>query len=174
MANIVEEFQSMAASMGALLEGVGYIDEDVAEKLAVEFTDKLVAASREVYAEMASKIAEELRKPTKKRRRRRRVATAVVPVHPEETRTVRREGIYYNEPEAIGNAELPENPLSFIGGDGRPPSGPISGMEDMGDQLGSPEIVERGPYVPPTRRQGAPTRLTQEEIDEGQRRGTAR
>ena len=56
--SITEEFTSIAASFAALVEGLSYIDEDVAEKIAVEFADKLVKSTRTVYADMASKVAD--------------------------------------------------------------------------------------------------------------------
>lgn len=149
MTSITEEFTSIAASFAALVEGLSYIDEDVAEKIAVEFADKLVKSTRVVYAEMASKVAAELSKPPKKKAvRRRRVATTVVPVTVPVGPVEEFEAYQATENyEPMGTEPLPENPTSFIS------SGPI-GMDEVdsgfSDRL-SGGVVERGPAPAPSR-----------------------
>lgn len=177
--SITEEFTSIAASFAALVEGLSYIDEDVAERIAVEFADKLVKATRSVYAEMASKVATELAKPAKKKgaRRRRVVATTIVPVG-QPAGPVGEVEVYQavDNYEPMGTEPLPENPRSFIN------SGPI-GMDeldsDFAERLTGGE-VKRGPTPSPgrsmrqpieeqpTQSQGAPRtpkRMSSEDAD---------
>ncbi len=172
--DLIDEFRSIAASLSALIEGLSYIDEDVAEKLAVEFSDKLVKATREVYIDMTKKMSDELAKPRKKKARRRRVATTVVsapgyapvadPVQPlEEPRTV-----YPDEgPDIIGRETLPANPQSFLGGS---PIALESLEGGLQDQLGGQELTNRAASYPPVRDQGqgggpgVPRRLSKEEM----------
>ena len=144
--SITEEFTSIAASFGALIEGLSYIDEDVATKIAVEFSDKLVKSTRAVYAEMASKVATELAKPSKRKPRRKRVATTVIQAGQQrEIPEVEIEAHTQEEDFGpMGTDPLPENPRSFM------TSGPIS----MGELDGGfaerlmGGVVERGPSAP--------------------------
>jgi hypothetical protein len=66
-----EEFRSIAASFGALIDGLSYVDEDLALKLANKFSTKLANVTREVYVEMAGEVAQELAKPRRNRKRRK-------------------------------------------------------------------------------------------------------
>ncbi len=147
--NIVEEFQSIARSFGALIEGLSYVDEDVAEKLAAEFSKKLADMSRNVYIEMAGKVSKELAKSPNKKRRRKSVSVrediysqprTVMPLRP----VSEDEELY----QSIGTQELEENTNSFIG------SGPLSSTEDISDVLSNQQITHRSAGYPPTRDQG--------------------
>ncbi|MCH8065917.1 MAG: hypothetical protein IIC90_08865 [Chloroflexi bacterium] len=158
--DLTDEFRSIAASLSALIEGLSYIDEDVAEKLAVEFSEKLVKATREVYIEMTKKMSNELAKPRKRKARRRRVATAVVNApgyapptesYPDDRPLPPNEQLGEEGLEAIGREVLPVNPNSFLGGS------PISldALEDgLQDQLGGQEVTNRASSYPPVRDQG--------------------
>lgn len=184
--DITDEFRSIAASLSALIEGLSYIDADVAEKMAVEFSDKLVVASRAVYADMAGKIAEELSKPKKRKARRRKVATTVVdapgysgygegviPVD-NSPRTVYPDDEQLSDGgrDIIGRETLPPNPNSFLDSG----NGPIA-LENMDEelqaQLGGQEITNRASAYPPVRdqqgqnrRPGTPQRMSKEEMDD--------
>lgn len=138
--NIAEEFTSIAASFSALLEGLAYIDEDVADKLAVEFSEKLVKSTRAVYAEMAGKISVQLAKPKKNARRRKvmpGVPEAVVPM--EVSTEVPQEELasQYDS----GSEELPYNERSFLGG-------PVN-QTGLDNALDGVEVTNRAMNYPP-------------------------
>ena len=147
--NIAEEFTSIAASFAALIEGLSYIDEDVAMKIAGEFSDKLVKATREVYADMASKVATELAKPTKRKPRRKKVVTTVIRTgQGAPTNGIELEAHVQEENfSAMGTDPLPENTRSFM------TSGPVT-MDELNsgfeDRLRG-GVIDRS-SVPPTGR----------------------
>lgn len=146
MINIADEFRNIAASFSALIEGLSYMDIDVAEKLADEFSEKLIESSRSVFAEMAVKISEELGKPKKTKRRRKKVATVEVPVH----QAPLTEHEEFSEA-SIGNQELPFNEHSFLGGKAFSADVLDSGFQD---ELTGTGVTDRAANYPPTRDQG--------------------
>lgn len=161
--NVVEEFKAIAASFMALIDGLSYIDEDVAEKIADDFSDKLVKSTRTVFQEMAAKVSVELAKNKRGTPRRRKVASTVVPVSRSPEYEIDRgngsggggpsmvapEGYFTDEEMApMGTDPLPPNPQSFIGG-----SGPMAAEDfNTGSYLSGGVVErERAPSSQPSR-----------------------
>ena len=72
MADLGTEFRGLAESFAHMIEGLAYLDEDEAVRLAKKYSDELVAAARGVYKNLAEEMAEVLAKPPKKRRKSRK------------------------------------------------------------------------------------------------------
>ena len=71
---LAEDLNNILQSFGSMLEGVYYIDEDLAAELADKFSARLHDTARAIYADMTSEISEGLKKPPKKRKRRNKIA----------------------------------------------------------------------------------------------------
>ena len=72
MADLGTEFRALAESFAHIIEGLAYIDEDEAGRLANKYSDELLVAVRSVYKSLADDMSEVLSKPPKKRRKRRK------------------------------------------------------------------------------------------------------
>lgn len=72
MANLGQEFRALAESFAHIIEGLAYIDEDEAGRLANKYSDELLVAVRGVYKSLAEDMAAVLAKPPKKRRAKRK------------------------------------------------------------------------------------------------------
>ena len=77
MADLGTEFRALAESFAHIIEGLAYIDEDEAGRLANKYSDELLVAVRSVYKNLADDMSEVLSKPPKKRRKRRKTADTV-------------------------------------------------------------------------------------------------
>ena len=69
MADLGTEFRGLAESFAHMIEGLAYLDEEEAVRLAKKYSDELVTAARGVYKNLAEEMAEVLAKPPKKRRK---------------------------------------------------------------------------------------------------------
>ena len=72
MADLGTEFRGLAESFAHMIEGLAYLDEDEAVRLAKKYREELVTAARGVYKNLAEEMAEVLAKPPKKRRKSRK------------------------------------------------------------------------------------------------------
>jgi len=94
------DLTSILNSFASMLEGVYFVDEDLADSLAAKFSDRLRTEVRAVYADMAKDIADALAKPpVRKRRRRKKVEDSPI----EEMADM-----------AVGVEELDANPGSLL------------------------------------------------------------
>ena len=75
MADLGQEFRALAESFAHMIEGLAYLDEDEAGRLANKYSDELLLAVRGVYKNLADDISEVLAKPPKKRRVRRKTGS---------------------------------------------------------------------------------------------------
>jgi|TARA_R110000824_G_scaffold25635_3_gene89150 hypothetical protein len=75
MADLGQEFRALAESFAHMIEGLAYLDEDEAGRLATKYSDELVIAVRSVYKDLANDMSAVLAKPPKKRRVRRKTVT---------------------------------------------------------------------------------------------------
>ena len=75
MADLGQEFRALAESFAHIIEGLAYLDEDEAGRLANKYSDELLLAVRGVYKELADDMSAVLAKPPKKRRARRKTVT---------------------------------------------------------------------------------------------------
>ena len=105
--NLAEDLDQILKSFSSMLEGVYFVDEELAEVLAVKFSEELRLEVRKVYASMAKEVATSLAKPPAKRRRRKQRAKAT-PV--EAVPVVAEEGVDMG----VGVEELDENPQSLL------------------------------------------------------------
>ena len=104
--NLAEDLDQILKSFSSMLEGVYFVDEELAEVLAVKFSEELRLEVRKVYASMAKEVATSLAKPPAKRRRRKQRAKAT----PEAVPVVAEEGVDMG----VGVEELDENPQSLL------------------------------------------------------------
>ena len=74
MADLGTEFRGLAESFAHMIEGLAYLDEEEAVRLAKKYSDELVTAARGVYKNLAEEMAEVLAKPPKKRRKSKKTA----------------------------------------------------------------------------------------------------
>ena len=72
MADLGTEFRGLAESFAHMIQGLAYLDEDEAGRIAKKYSDELVAAARGVYKNLAEEMAVVLAKPPKKKRRSRK------------------------------------------------------------------------------------------------------
>jgi len=72
VSNLAEDLDQILKSFASMLEGVYFVDEDLAESLAVKFSEELRLEVRKVYAAMAKEVAVSLAKPPTKKKRRRK------------------------------------------------------------------------------------------------------
>ena len=75
MADLGQEFRALAESFAHIIEGLAYLDEDEAGRLASKYSDELLLVVRGVYKELADDMSAVLAKPPKKRRARRKTVT---------------------------------------------------------------------------------------------------
>jgi len=75
MTNLGQEFRALAESFAHMIEGLAYLDEDEAGRLATKYSDELVIAVRGVYKNLADDMSAVLAKPPKKRRARKKTGT---------------------------------------------------------------------------------------------------
>jgi len=75
MADLGQEFRALAESFAHMIEGLAYLDEDEAGRLASKYSDELLLAVRGVYKNLADDMSEVLAKPPKKRRARKKTVT---------------------------------------------------------------------------------------------------
>ena len=167
--SINENFRDIAVSFESLINGLAYVDEDLANKLSVKFSKELEKEVRKVYALIASEIASGLSKPPKKTTKSRRPIDLV---RKDSSRPIGDflpplpTGIY-REDESVPMEELPENPNSFsyIPDDVPTMSGPLVGVQPE-QALEEGDIINRQPYNPPPQRANTTVarRLTDEEV----------
>jgi hypothetical protein len=69
MADLGTEFRGLAESFAHMIQGLAYLDEDEAGRIAKKYSDELVTAARGVYKNLAEEMAVVLAKPPKKKRR---------------------------------------------------------------------------------------------------------
>ena len=105
--NLAEDLDQILKSFSSMLEGVYFVDEELAEVLAVKFSEELRLEVRKVYASMAKEVAVSLAKPPSKKRRRKQKAK-ITPV--EATPVEAEEGVDMG----IGVEELGENQGSLL------------------------------------------------------------
>ena len=106
--SLAEDLHNILNSFGSMLEGVYYIDEDLAGSLAEKFSDRLRESTRSIYAEMTAEISKGLEKPPKKRRRRKSVGEET---EDEATFTINPPPDSRN---VMGTEELPENENTLL------------------------------------------------------------
>ena len=82
MANLGQEFRALAESFAHIIEGLAYIDEDEAGRLANKYSDELLVAVRGVYKDLADDMSAVLAKPPKKRRAKRKPSSSKKPASP--------------------------------------------------------------------------------------------
>ena len=107
VSNLAEDLDQILKSFASMIEGVYFVDEELAESLAAKFSEELRLEVRKVYASMAKEVATSLAKPPAKRRRKRKKVEEAVPVA--ETAVV-EEGVDMG----IGVEELGENQGSLL------------------------------------------------------------
>ena len=107
VSNLAEDLDQILKSFASMIEGVYFVDEELAESLAAKFSEELRLEVRKVYASMAKEVATSLAKPPAKRRRKRKKVEEAVPVT--ETAVV-EEGVEMN----VGVEELDENLGSLL------------------------------------------------------------
>jgi len=105
MADLGTEFRGLAESFAHMIEGLAYLDEEEAVRLAKKYSDELVTAARGVYKNLAEEMAEVLAKPPKKRRKSKKTVefsdnNAVPSPTPYDVADIRAEA-------NIGTEELP-------------------------------------------------------------------
>ena len=105
MADLGTEFRGLAESFAHMIEGLAYLDEEEAVRLAKKYSDELVTAARGVYKNLAEEMAEVLAKPPKKRRKSKKTVEfsdnkPVPPPTPYDVADIRAEA-------NIGTEELP-------------------------------------------------------------------
>jgi len=106
VSNLAEDLDQILKSFASMLEGVYFVDEDLAESLAVKFSEELRLEVRKVYAAMAKEVAVSLAKPPSKKKRRRKKN-----VEAPASAVVAEEGVEMG----VGVEELDENPGSLLG-----------------------------------------------------------
>ena len=105
VSNLAEDLDQILKSFASMLEGVYFVDEDLAESLAVKFSEELRLEVRKVYAAMAKEVAVSLAKPPSKKKRRRKKN-----VEAPASAVVAEEGVEMG----VGVEELDENPGSLL------------------------------------------------------------
>jgi hypothetical protein len=112
MANIANEFRVLAESFSHIIQGLAYLDEDEAGRLAKKYSEKLVLNARSVYKELGEEIAEVMSKPPKVKRRRKKVTVEpVISLISEEVvdNELSVDEIRAQSMEGVGQEELPDN-----------------------------------------------------------------
>ena len=105
--NLAEDLDQILKSFSSMIEGVYFVDEELAEVLAAKFSEELRLEVRKVYASMAKEVATSLSKPPAKRRRKKQKPKAA----PSEVISVEvEEGVDMG----IGVEELGENQGSLL------------------------------------------------------------
>ena len=104
--NLAEDLDQILKSFSSMLEGVYFVDEELAEVLAVKFSEELRLEVRKVYASMAKEVAVSLAKPPSKKRRRKQKPKAA----PSAVISEVEEGVDMG----IGVEELGENQGSLL------------------------------------------------------------
>lgn len=147
MANLGQEFRALAESFAHIIEGLAYIDEDEAGRLANKYSDELLVAVRGVYKDLADDMSAVLAKPPKKRRAKRKPSaesgtsgtTAVGEVVPSPAQPnvadIRAEA-------NIGTEELP-NQEQTIRSQQVDPEGMGQALEGLQQTLHSTEVTKR-------------------------------
>ena len=107
VSNLAEDLDQILKSFASMIEGVYFVDEELAESLAAKFSEELRLEVRKVYASMAKEVATSLAKPPSKKRRRKKKVEK--PASVKETAVV-EEGVEMN----VGVEELDENPGSLL------------------------------------------------------------
>jgi len=109
MTNLGQEFRALAESFAHMIEGLAYLDEDEAGRLANKYSDELVIAVRGVYKNLADDMSTVLAKPPKKRRARKKTVTDnSIPTLSENVPAPTPAGVADIRAEAnIGTEELP-------------------------------------------------------------------
>jgi hypothetical protein len=108
VSNLAEDLDQILKSFASMIEGVYFVDEELAESLAAKFSEELRLEVRKVYAAMAKEVAVSLAKPPTKKRRRKKKVEEVVSVKKGE------EGIEEGVEMNVGVEELDENPGSLL------------------------------------------------------------
>ena len=108
--NLAEDLDQILKSFSSMLEGVYFVDEDLAESLAVKFSEELRLEVRKVYASMAKDVAISLAKPpTKRRRKKKKVERTSV-----SKTVIVEDGIEAGIGMAVGVEELEDNLESLL------------------------------------------------------------
>ena len=141
MANLGQEFRALAESFAHIIEGLAYIDEDEAGRLANKYSDELLIAVRGVYKSLADDMSAVLAKPPKKRRAKRKTSaesgtTGVGEVVPSpNVANIRAEA-------NIGTEELPSQEQT-IRSQQVDPEGMGQALEGLQKTLHSTEVTKR-------------------------------
>ena len=134
VSNLAEDLDQILRSFASMIEGVYFVDEDLAESLAVKFSEELRLEVRKVYAAMAKEVAVSLAKPpAKKRRRRGKKVNNVAPVK----KVV--EGIEEGVEMGVGVEELDDNPGSLL----KHVQDESSVQSTLDESLASPAVTSR-------------------------------
>ena len=106
VSNLAEDLDQILKSFASMIEGVYFVDEELAEVLAAKFSEELRLEVRKVYASMAKEVATSLSKPPAKRRRKKQKPKAA----PSAVISEVEEGVDMG----IGVEELGENQGSLL------------------------------------------------------------
>ena len=135
VSNLAEDLDQILKSFASMLEGVYFVDEDLAESLAVKFSEELRLEVRKVYAAMAKEVAVSLAKPPSKKKRRRKKN-----VEAPASAVVAEEGVEMG----VGVEELDENPGSLL----KQVSDEASVQQSLDNALSSRAVTARSERQP--------------------------
>ena len=133
VSNLAEDLDQILRSFASMIEGVYFVDEDLAESLAAKFSEELRLEVRKVYAAMAKEVSVSLAKPPAKKRRQRKKVEKVVPV--KEVAGGIEEGVEMG----VGVEELDDNPGSLL----KHVQDESSVQSTLDEALASPAVTSR-------------------------------
>ena len=133
VSNLAEDLDQILKSFASMIEGVYFVDEDLAESLAAKFSEELRLEVRKVYAAMAKEVAVSLAKPPAKKRRRSKKVEKVVSV--KEVAGGIEEGVGMG----VGVEELDENLGSLL----KQVQDEVSVQSTLDESLSSPAVTSR-------------------------------
>ena len=145
MSDIAQEFRILAESFSHIIQGLAYLDEDEAGRMAKKYSEKLVLNARSVYKELGEEIAVVMSKPPKKRRKSRKTTEASVFVPnaaevPDNVDDIRNQSMI--DP-AVGAEELPDNTATSLINRQVDPDNLGMELENLQGTLNSNEITNR-------------------------------
>jgi hypothetical protein len=119
MSDIAQEFRILAESFSHIIQGLAYLDEDEAGRMAKKYSERLVLNARSVYKELGEEIAVVMAKPPKKRRKSRKAVEGPVFVPnsaevPDNVDDIRNQSMVASGEGATGVEELPDNTATSL------------------------------------------------------------
>ena len=145
MSDIAREFRILAESFSHIIQGLAYLDEEEAGRMAKKYSERLVLNARSVYKELGEEIAVVMAKPPKKRRKSRKAVEEPVFVTNDVGGLDNVDDIR-NESQldpGIGAEELPDNTATSLINRQVDPDNLGMEMENLQQTLNSNEVTNR-------------------------------